>query len=345
MFSNWVPEISEHESLPSPENQNLIVYSGPNPFVGAGQNIGGWTLAVEIHKPKIDAGRVEPIIVEDFENTLTERVCGLGIEGLRNRRVLCAEGRAIRGEHDLLPNPIAPPLTVVGEGVVTKFSKANEAIRPYHHLRIHSWDDQLVVSVFHCAKILGQKLFIDTNYFVLPPLGDSYRAIDSIPRKMTFRHFWQQVSRAFIMGVINIAWSPLSLFISVSSGIEEVFGRGRMEREVRDNEAFDYGVGASLREKEAGNIGNYFQMIDRIGCIKVIEKELLNATIDYLDERGIDTSELRDREATILNTGIMISGGNFTAQSVAAGSGAQAVTAQGVQALRNTLKTASAISR
>jgi hypothetical protein len=69
----------------------------------------------------------------------------------------------------------------------------------------------------------------------------------------------------------------------------------------------------------------YFQELDKALYAKVLEKRLLHAIVEFLDSRGIDTSEFNERKQTIENHGVYVAdGGTFTADSVAAGQGARA---------------------
>jgi len=47
--------------------------------------------------------------------------------------------------------------------------------------------------------------------------------------------------------------------------------------------------------------------------IKIIERQLLESVVEFLDARNIDTSDSKKRQDTILNNGVIVSGGSFTA--------------------------------
>ena len=53
-------------------------------------------------------------------------------------------------------------------------------------------------------------------------------------------------------------------------------------------------------------------------------EQLLESIVGFLREHDIDTSEFEERQAAILNYGLMVAGGSVTAESVAVGRGAQA---------------------
>ena len=58
--------------------------------------------------------------------------------------------------------------------------------------------------------------------------------------------------------------------------------------------------------------------------LKLVEKEILDAIIDFLEAHDIDTSELRERQSMILNNGVIMSGGTVQAETVAMGGRARA---------------------
>ena len=59
--------------------------------------------------------------------------------------------------------------------------------------------------------------------------------------------------------------------------------------------------------------------------------------MEFLDAHNIDISQFEEQRATILNNGLLVSGGEFKAESVAVGERARAAAThftQGVQAFR-----------
>jgi hypothetical protein len=69
--------------------------------------------------------------------------------------------------------------------------------------------------------------------------------------------------------------------------------------------------------------------------IQVTQQAVLNLIIDFLDDRNIDTSEIKDRQIAILNNGVIVAGGALQASSVAVGAGAQASASPAATALKS----------
>ncbi len=59
--------------------------------------------------------------------------------------------------------------------------------------------------------------------------------------------------------------------------------------------------------------------------LNVVQHRLLDSIISSLERRGIDTADIKQRGTTILNNGVMVTGGTIQAQSLAVGKGAKAV--------------------
>jgi hypothetical protein len=59
--------------------------------------------------------------------------------------------------------------------------------------------------------------------------------------------------------------------------------------------------------------------------LKILERQILDTIVRFLDARNIDTSDLKERQTTILNNGLLVSGsGTIHAESLAVGTNSQA---------------------
>jgi hypothetical protein len=64
-------------------------------------------------------------------------------------------------------------------------------------------------------------------------------------------------------------------------------------------------------------------MLDKEMYVKIFEKQLLVAIKDFLDAHNIDTSDIKERQTTILNSGVIVQGGEVKAEALSVGTGAQ----------------------
>lgn len=53
--------------------------------------------------------------------------------------------------------------------------------------------------------------------------------------------------------------------------------------------------------------------------MKAIERRILDTITEFLEARNIDTSDIKERRTTILNHGVIITGGSIQAEALAVG--------------------------
>jgi hypothetical protein len=70
-------------------------------------------------------------------------------------------------------------------------------------------------------------------------------------------------------------------------------------------------------------------MLDKEMYVKVFEKQLLFAVKGFLDAHNIDTSDIQERQTTILNSGVIVQGGEINAEALAVGTGASSTVSKG----------------
>jgi len=101
------------------------------------------------------------------------------------------------------------------------------------------------------------------------------------------------------------------------------------QREWIEDEPFNYGWSKSLREQWSGDsYERYFQMLDKDMYSKILQSRLIDAIVRALEERGISTEAIKEQRTTILNYGLIVSGGNVEAQNLAVGQKAVAAVQQ-----------------
>jgi hypothetical protein len=94
---------------------------------------------------------------------------------------------------------------------------------------------------------------------------------------------------------------------------------------LEEDRPVDYGARFSVRELgQAPGWKNYFQELDWYRQLQVVQSHLLDAILDFLEAHDVDTSEFRQRQSAILNTGVFMPGGIIYNSTVAGGPGASA---------------------
>ena len=68
--------------------------------------------------------------------------------------------------------------------------------------------------------------------------------------------------------------------------------------------------------------------------MKIIQKIIFRSMVDFLDDHGVDTHELAERQTTIQNNGVLVTGSaTVSATNIAAGPKAKATNTNGQAAL------------
>ena len=310
---------------------NVTVYSGFSPFVGCGLDRGGWSFVVDVRKGKEDlAGRRQPMAFEADElyAALLETVRSMQVPSLRVEDRLFMNGRDVRGQRWILPDDYARPLPWVDPAVVHEYVRApTQRVRHYLAVQLVDWKGELVLSLFLRFNLVGGSLFCEGNYFLLPPVKEKYHQVDDVSAFPDARALVREIA-------LSAVFAPFLLVLAPFHVLERLFGRWTawLERRatrrlIRNRPMFDYGATTTIRQEGmSGNFRHYFQKLDELMYTKLVQKKVFESIATFLDARNIDTGELRERQATVLNSGVIITGGEIKADSLAVGTGARAFT-------------------
>jgi hypothetical protein len=323
-----VLERDQQNAMPKTD-QNLTVYKGFTPFVGTGIDLGGWSFTVAIDKPKEILGKpAEPKMFSTGEiyDTVDSSVVSLGFEGLSTRDHFFVSGTDIRDDRALLSHVNGRPAQVLDTELAARYRLGSDLrIRQYKWIRVQDWGNELVMSFFLRFCLKGNSLFVELKRYLLTPISEKYRQVDKIPQ-LSFRSLGKLLQSSVFIGPLCALFSPLVIGMKIYKGIERLFDtEGRQRRTmINDNPLFDYGAETSIRQKfSSDQFTHYFQKIDGDFYIKILEREILDEIVCFLDDHNIDTSDIKERQTTILNSGIIVHGGDVKADSLAVGAGAQ----------------------
>lgn len=326
------------------EDGNVSVYGIYNPFVGSGVARGGWSFAVNLARGKETPGgqlRLEPkpFEVEEFYQAVHRDIGALGLAGALIENRLLVDGQSIRDDTRFLPDRAAPPVTRIGYGPLRELARAPELVnRPYLCARVQGWDGDLILSVFVHFTKRGAALLAEVQHYLLAPVLPEYRQAD----RLAGMSWGQRLSgelrsapRAVSGTVLRAPFRQGRLLIRMSLRWNDK--RSALRRIAADPE-YNFGAVTSVRElAQSDSYRRYFQQVDRDLNTKLIDRQLLDTIMEFLDAHNIDISQFEEQRATILNNGLFVSGGEFKAESVAVGERARAAAThftQGVQALR-----------
>jgi hypothetical protein len=319
------------EELAALQEGNVVIYSGFSPFVGSGLDLGGWSFTVDIEKgkeyPDGSRAHVEPFEVRELYAFLDERLKALEIQGLNARDLAFVNGCDIRGDERFLRDPFQPPKTRLSPALLQACVDApTPQVRHYKCVRITDWDNELVLSaLFRIAK-RRRTLFAEACFFLLTPVKESYRVIDNRPVDPALRHVVEMVITSATIALFQCAFSPLALLGKMQQRFEESKKEREQRKAIEDQTQYDFGAATTVRElATSGSYRRYFQKLDKEMYAKLTQRTVLDGLCDFLEQHGIETSDLRDRQATIYNSGVMVSGGTVNAENMTVGARARSV--------------------
>jgi hypothetical protein len=328
--------------LQEAETGNTVIYSGFTPFVGSGENVGAWSFALDLRKragdgavsmqsgtnrpANLSASELDLVTLEALYARVAGDIAELNLDRVTVQDKLYVNGRDIRDDNRLLSDPLGRPRYQVTEQVMTSamLEQAEKQLRHYRCIRVVDWSGELVLSIFLRFSKLSHNLFVEASYFLLTPVAERFRAVDSMSPHFKLGRFINLLLVTAIKTPFLTLWAPFELLGRISARIRRWSARREEDELIRENPTFDYGAAFSFRQWASSNeYRRYFQRLDKEMYLKVLEKNILDSILTFLEENDVDVSELKQRQTTILNHGVILSGGNMTTQNLSVGVGAK----------------------
>jgi hypothetical protein len=98
-----------------------------------------------------------------------------------------------------------------------------------------------------------------------------------------------------------------------------------LKQEIATNPKHNYGAEVPIRQElSSPGYNHYFQLMDKDFLEKSIFENIYTTLIDSLDAQGVDVSLLKDGGQVIINSGLLVQGGDVTATNLAVGDNAKA---------------------
>lgn len=302
---------------------DVVVHRGVSPFVGAGKAYRPQTLALPLDPA--DDGRVpDRIRVADLHAHVASAMNGLRttsslsperrLEHLdKSEQVLVPADRLVANrayEPLLLPDLERPPLAHLPPATARQLAEwPREWARYYRCYRVESWERELTTSCYFYAGTDQNMLYLEWTHCVLPPIQHRFRSIDH-----TVEAGSGPVGAAFAE-LLMLPATVLRRFRSVVHRFVPI--HQRYGEVVPDR----YGAEHSLRELAAdAEVQTYFQSVDRIRYVKIIDATLFRAVGDFLAQHGYSDVEFQKfASATITNNTVNVTGGTHVGGTVGAG--------------------------
>ncbi len=297
---------------------NTTVFGGFEPFVGSGDSIGDWALIVDTRKGR-DGSTPTLFTLSELEDAIASAFETMAIPGLEQGERLFVHGTDVILLAGLLPDRFAHPKQWMSEDILARYRHVNSyEARIYKYVAVSGWGDQVRISSFYRITFNGPMLYIENHSHVLNPLWTGYRAVDNLSPPRALRKIGLFTGLVITAPIICVA-ETISLW-RLWADHSQTRRRAKEEREeIRDNARFNYGAFSSLRESFATPIyDHFFEKSDRDLYSKALQKRLLDGILCFLEGKNVDTSDFREQQTYIINSGLIVHG-DVQAEALAVG--------------------------
>ncbi len=298
--------ISRIADLTERQRGNLTVYSGFQPFAGAGIGQSGWSFVIDLRKGADRSGELaipKPLAVTEIYEGIQESLDALAMENLAICDRLFVSGSDIREDALLLPNKMGPPVSSVDPAALREFvTLPTLRVRHYQCIQVVDWRGELVVSLFLRFAIRNGRLFAELSKRVLPPLKEDLHRADGLAAGIRMRHVAAMIRRSFFASLALWLRSPKVVFRPWHRSRDQL----RTVKDIKEDPFFDYGAPVTALDRvRSKNYRRYFQQLDHEMYDKILERTVLDTVVEILDDHDIDTAEIAKAQASIVNQTIM----------------------------------------
>lgn len=316
-------------------DHNVVVYSAYAPFVGAGGHLDGWSFVIDTTKPSEELGAAKvprPFTSAQLYESVIGKIRELYVPAMEIRDCLFVSGRDIRNDREILPDIYRHPVQRVSPARIERLrtDNAGSQARWYPWIRIYDANSEVILSVFLRFHIQGKHLFLEMARHVVSPVAADCREIDRIGPP-TVRSIAGLAAKALIASPVASYYFLFCLAARGLSALYRVLGFDEREhrRAIRGTPLYNYGAAASIREEASSGVyAHYFEQIDTQMYVKMLDVTILDSVLEFLADHNVDTSDLKEQSTTVLNSGIIVHGGDVKAGSLAVGQQAKATTLQ-----------------
>lgn len=351
------PELYDKIRADQDSAEGVVYYGGYVPFVGAGDSVRRWSFACLLERaqpasfPPLHLSQPEPADASapegkgrgarnaDPDPFTADELTAYMEERLRAslRDEVAAHSQRLRGlevTRRFYAKALGSRPPVPHERLAEYRAAADEvpdhynAAREYLCVRVGSWSQELVTSVFLNVDLKGRMLYTQFHGYHLMPIKNAYHEASRL-RRLTSAEVWSLAWRAAVEAVASIATGVVWVL-----ALPLVLGRAVWNRKdlreaaVRhepdeDQDLVDWGARRSVREMASGGYRHFFQQMDDEKFIKIIERRTFEVILDFLEDHAVDTTEYRAQQ-NALNVGILQTGGGTIVNSASMAVGPQA---------------------
>lgn len=325
LLQDRVEELREQQNA----SREVIYYGGFEPFVGAGFSLGSWSSAellleappnplLEDEPPRAREGAgtgVIPFTVDEITDYVAEHLRhdlrehaepGDPIENLVIERRKYAKAVADSASERIDATMRASRI---------HWEETHDAAREYLCVRVGSWEQELVTSMFVGFDLKGNTLHTEFYPYLLPPISAVFHLVDQLPDELRPRLLGRiawDCARGLIGETLRALRGPLAerlpnttnITASVDKQLAKSIGPASANLGVARyaRHRIDRGARYSVRELATPNrLQHFFQKSDRDKYTQIVERSLLRTIELFLEEHNVDLTDHRAAQANILS--------------------------------------------
>jgi len=292
----WVGE--QIDAVSARRRGNLVVFQGHTAFVGSGQRLSREHVVIDVSRGRrVKNGKPQKpqkFTNADVHRALISAMKKIGFADVHVEERLFVNGRHIKGNKAFLPDgDIAPPAAYVKRSLMDQsVLHPTPDARVYVCVEMPAWQGQLVVTLFARAVHAGGSLYIEWEYYVLPPISQEFLGIDLLYGTPRVRQVW----RAFTWGARKFApafcRAPFTVVRDLRLLVRAKRRRASQERAITQGQEFDYGALKSIRETACGESRHhYFLARDEIMYVLMSQQILVREVRAFLRKREVNLGQ------------------------------------------------------
>lgn len=297
---------------------NVVMFSGDDPFFGAGEQLLYRNHAFGIGRPARNRQgkrkKIRPFTASQLHDHLAATVPSAHSPDLTARNLVLVNGLhahridQLRGQDQFsMPrDALTPPALTVSTSAVTGLvNRPEPGLRSYLCLQRRAWSNQLVTSLFVRAEVVGSTLLLELVATALGPPGRSVRVSPHLPTNRWGALVWT-LKRTAADSIDVFISSPRHLAARVAAARDRRRKRITLIRRIRQGLPVDYGARLCVREAVAGPASDYhFMLADERMWFRFVSRRMFDELVAFLRSRGLDTTEFEQHrsEMTINNWG------------------------------------------
>jgi hypothetical protein len=324
---------------------NMTVYGGNNPFIGTGPHLlnEDWSIAIELDRasgPGTDgsraahtAGSYVPIDPVELHQVIRARLLRVKDEALpENERIsaLSLHDHVVGDGHCRWDSPVIDrartiPYSQASPDAIDALIRHPAAGLRYYlrvcvsdegqpvwarrHEVIGSTDQEIAVSAFVYVAVEGRMLYLQFVPHLLPPIYEQYHIVDRLPKGSSGEFMVKVILQAMRTSFRDIVRAPLGVIDTVWRMNAERWSYRSEAKSASDFIFTDIGARISVREFGGSAAArNHIQVLDTVKYVKIVQRLVLDTVLDFLDDKGVDTSAYKESASAIITTTYTIHG-------------------------------------